>query len=95
MQIVRGKGKLVGVTSEADERNYVPSRPKPSFKTVLMLGSLRFQAREYKPVKPGGKVGKIDAETSQGRSEKDSDENFSSLLFSSLLFSTLPPPLQM
>ncbi len=39
MQIVRGNGKLVGmVTSEGSHRNYVPSRPQPVGRTVLMIG---------------------------------------------------------
>jgi hypothetical protein len=53
MQIVRGEGKLVGVvTAEDDERNYVPLRPKPTIRTVLMIGSSGLNAREYTPVDP-------------------------------------------
>ena len=38
-QIVRGNGSLVGVvTAEEKGRNFVPSRPQPSYRTVLMIG---------------------------------------------------------
>jgi hypothetical protein len=52
MQIVRDKGTLVGVVTASDEeRIYVPSRSRPSFKTALMIGSLGLEAQEYQPVK--------------------------------------------
>jgi hypothetical protein len=48
-QIVRGSGTLVGVvTAEETERNYVPSRPQPSYRTVLMIGKAEASAGEYK-----------------------------------------------
>ena len=49
-QIVRGGGTLVGVVT-AQERNYVPSRPKPSYRTVLMIGKAEESSGEYKPVR--------------------------------------------
>ncbi len=51
-QIVRGGGMLVGVvTAQEKERNYVPSRPKPSYRTVLMIGKAEESSGEYKPVR--------------------------------------------
>jgi CBS domain-containing protein len=51
-QIVRGGGTLVGVvTANDEERNYVPSRPQPSYRTVLMIGRNDADASEYKPVR--------------------------------------------
>ena len=51
-QIVRGSGTLVGVvTVQENERNYVPSRPKPSYSTVLMIGKAEESSGEYKPVR--------------------------------------------
>jgi hypothetical protein len=54
MQLVRGNGKLVGmVTSDdSDDRNYVPSRPKPAGRTVLTIGGSAREKREYRPVDP-------------------------------------------
>jgi hypothetical protein len=71
MQIVRGQGKLVGVVTAETERNYVPSRPKPMVRTILMIGGKGLDAREYTPVDPararrsGGVQSKADKETSQ------------------------------
>jgi hypothetical protein len=52
MQIVRGQGRLVGVVTAEEERNYVPSRPKPAVRTVMMIGGPGLDAREYTPVDP-------------------------------------------
>ncbi len=53
-QIVRGAGTLVGVvTAKDDKRNYVPSRPQPLYRTILMIGKAAANASEYKPVKRG------------------------------------------
>ncbi len=79
MEIVRGEGKLVGVVTAEDERNYVPSRPKPTVRTVLMIGSPGLNAREYKPVDPakaqrrGSVKSEADKETSQN--EKKVEKN--------------------
>ena len=62
MQIVRGSGTLVGVvTAQEKERNYVPSRPKPSYRTVLMIGKTEESSGEYKPVR-GNNVDKTVAQ---------------------------------
>ena len=51
-QIVRGSGSLVGVvTAEEKERNFVPSRPKPSYRTVLMIGEAEGDAGDDRPAK--------------------------------------------
>jgi hypothetical protein len=57
---VRGSGSLVGVvTAEETERNYVPSRPQPSYRTVLMIGKAEAGAGEYKPVKRNNAEGAV------------------------------------
>ncbi len=49
---MRGGGTLVGVVTAKDgERNYVPSRPQPSYRTVLMIRKNDADASEYKPVR--------------------------------------------
>jgi hypothetical protein len=50
-QIMRGSGTLVGVVTAERERNYVPSRPQPSYRTVLMIGKTEADAGDYKLVK--------------------------------------------
>ena len=51
-QIVRGSGSLVGVvTAEEKERNFVTSRPQPSYRTVLMIGEAESDAGNDKPKK--------------------------------------------
>ncbi len=53
-QTVRGSGSLVGVvTAKERERNYVPSRPQPSYRTVLMIGEAEANSSGFKPVKRG------------------------------------------
>jgi hypothetical protein len=43
---------LVGVVTVKDnERNYVPSRPQPSYRTVLMMGKAEADPSEYEPVR--------------------------------------------
>ena len=80
MQIVRGQGKLVGVVTADNERNYVPSRPKPTVRTVMMIGGPGADARAYTPVDPakarrsGGVQSEADKEKSQN--EKVKVENF-------------------
>jgi hypothetical protein len=77
MQIVRGQGKLVGVVTTNDERNYVPSRPKPTVRTVMMIGGPGPNAREYTPVDPararrsGVVQSKAHKEISQNEKVKD------------------------
>ena len=39
------------MTAQEAERNYVPSRPKPSYRTVLMIGKAEENSGEYKPVR--------------------------------------------
>ena len=71
MQIVRGQEKLVGVVTADNERNYVPSRPKPTVRTIMMIGGPGADARAYTPVDPakarrsGGVQSEADKETSQ------------------------------
>ncbi len=49
---MRGGGTLVGVvTAKNQERNYVPSRLQPSYRTVLIIGKSEADASEYKPVR--------------------------------------------
>jgi hypothetical protein len=52
MQLVRGNGFVGMVTSIDSDRNYVPSRPKPVGRTVLMIGGSAREKREYRPVDP-------------------------------------------
>ena len=55
---MRGSGSLVGVvTAKETERNYVPSRPQPSYRTVLMIGKAEANAGEFKPVKRNNEEG--------------------------------------
>jgi CBS domain-containing protein len=75
MQIVRGNGKLVGmVTSDIIDRNYVPSRPKPAGRIVLMIGGSAREKREYRPVDPRrpqqSRVVQSEADTMQSENEK-------------------------
>ncbi len=76
MQIVRGQGKLVGVVTADGERNYVPSRPKPTVRTVMMIGGPGPNARAYTPVDPakarrsGGVQSEADKEKSQNEKVK-------------------------
>jgi hypothetical protein len=76
MQIVRGQGKLVGVVTAENERNYVPSRPKPTVWTVMMIGGPGPDALEYTPVDPararrsGGVQSEADKERSQNEKVK-------------------------
>ena len=79
MQIVRGNGKLVGmVTSDIIDRNYVPSRPKPAGRIVLMIGGSAREKREYRPVDPRrpqqSRVVQSEADTMQSENEKINDE---------------------
>ncbi len=71
MQLVRGNGTLVGmVTSVDSDRNYVPSRPKPAGRTVLMIGGSAREKREYRPVDPR-RSQRSRAESSAVQSEAD------------------------
>ena len=48
---MRGSGTLVGVVTAEKERNYVPSRPQPSYRTVLMIGEAGGDAGNAEPGK--------------------------------------------
>ena len=50
-KIMRGSGTLVGVVTAEKERNYVPSRPQPSYRTVLMIGEAGGNAGNAEPGK--------------------------------------------
>ena len=50
-QIMRGSGTLVGVVTAEKERNYVPSRPQPSYRTVLMIREAEGDAGDDRPAK--------------------------------------------
>jgi hypothetical protein len=73
MQIVQGQGRLVGVVTADDERNYVPSRPKPTVRTVMMIGGPGPDAREYTPVDPAraGRSGDVQSEADKERSQNE------------------------
>ncbi len=83
MQIVRGNGKPVGmVISEESDRNYVPSRPKPTGRTVLMIGGTAREKREYRAVDPRrpqqsraeSRAVQSEADTKQIKNKKVNDE---------------------
>jgi hypothetical protein len=56
-----------------DERNYVPSRPKPMVRTVLMIGGPGLNAREYSPVDPARarRSGDVQSEADKERSQNE------------------------
>jgi len=75
MQLVRGNGTLVGMVTSADsDRNYVPSRPKPAGRTVLMIGGSAREKREYRPVDPR-RLQRSRAESSAVQSEADTKQS--------------------
>jgi hypothetical protein len=65
----------VCVVTAEDERNYVPSRPKPTVRTVLMIGGPGLNAREYTPVDPARarRSGDVQSEADKERSQNEKD----------------------
>jgi hypothetical protein len=66
----------VAVVTAEDERNYVPSRPKPTVRTVLMIGGLGLSARECTPVDPARarRSGDVQSKADKERSQNEKDK---------------------
>jgi hypothetical protein len=77
------------VTSEESDRNYVPSRPKPAGRTVLMIGGSAREKREYRPVDPRrsqrsraeSSAVQSEADTKQSQNKKKLTKKFSTKMF--------------